>query len=153
MSDSNKGIQLPAGPVYVTRRVHFCAAHRLHNPEESAEWNEATFGPCNNAQWHGHNYELEVTVAGEPDPRTGYLIDLKELKGILEETVLDPCDHKNLNEQVPFLQGIIPTAENLAKAFWAVLEPAIGTDQRRLASVKLFETPRNIAEYRGPSPA
>lgn len=150
MADLNKGISLPRGDVFVTRRAHFCAAHRLHNPDESGEWNENIFGACNNPQWHGHNYELEVTVAGEPDVRTGYLIDLKELKDILEEKVLTPCDHRNLNEQVPFLQGINPTAENLVKAFWAVLEPAINNGQRRLYSVKLYETPRNIAEFRGP---
>lgn len=150
MPDSSTGISLPRGPVCVTRRVHFCAAHRLHNPEKSSEWNENTFGACNNPQWHGHNYELEVSVVGEPDARTGYLIDLKELKDILEEKVLGLCDHRNLNEQVPFLQGINPTAENLAKAFWAVLEPAITSETRRLYSVKLYETPRNIAEYRGP---
>jgi 6-pyruvoyltetrahydropterin/6-carboxytetrahydropterin synthase len=141
---------LPPGPVTVTRRVHFCAAHRLHNPDESAQWNEQTFGLCNNAHWHGHNYELEVSVSGEPDPRTGYLIDLKELKDILEEKILGPCDHRNLNEQVPFLRGINPTAENLVKAFWAVLAPALDNGRRSLQSVKLYETPRNIAEYRGP---
>jgi 6-pyruvoyltetrahydropterin/6-carboxytetrahydropterin synthase len=150
MTPSPKGISLPGGPVRVTRRVHFCAAHRLHNPDESPEWNEDNFGACNNPQWHGHNYELEVSVVGEPDARTGYLIDLKELKDILEEKILGPCDHRNLNEQVPFLQGINPTAENLVKAFWAVLEPSISTGSRRLHAVKLYETPRNIAEYRGP---
>lgn len=151
MSETNRGVRLPGGPVIVTRRVHFCAAHRLHNPEESGKWNEETFGLCNNPQWHGHNYELEVSVAGEPDPKTGYLIDLKELKDILEERILKPCDHRNLNEQVPFLEGINPTAENLVKAFWARLEPALATNTRRLHGIKLYETPRNIAEYRGPS--
>jgi 6-pyruvoyltetrahydropterin/6-carboxytetrahydropterin synthase len=149
MSTTGNGVVLPAGPVFVTRRAHFCAAHRLDNPNKDQSWNEATYGPCNNAQWHGHNYEIEVTVSGEPDPQSGYLIDLKELKTIMEEQVLNPCDHRNLNEQVPFLQGIIPTAENLVKAFWAVLEPAINHGSRRLYSVKLFETPRNIAEFRG----
>ncbi len=152
MAEEDFPVRLPPGPVIVTRRVHFCAAHRLHNPAESAEWNAATFGLCNNEQWHGHNYELEISVIGEPDPRTGYVIDLKELKDILEERILAPCDHLNLNLQVPFLRGINPTAENLAKAFWARLEPAINNGRRRLHAVRLFETPRNIAEYRGPAP-
>lgn len=150
MTTNSSGVSLPSGPVYVTRKVHFNAAHRLHNPRESGQWNTETFGPCNNPQWHGHNYELEVTVSGEADPRTGYLIDLKELKDILEAKILQPCDHKNLNEQVPFLQGINPTAENLVKAFWAVLAPVIDDSRRRLHSVRLYETPRNMAEYRGP---
>lgn len=141
---------LPGGPVKVTRCAHFCAAHRLHNSQHDKDWNETTFGPCNNEQWHGHNYEIEVSVVGEPDPETGYLIDLKDLKDIISKQVLDPCDHKNLNEQVPFLKGINPTSENLVKAFWSVLEPEINTENRKLFSVKLFETPRNIAEFRGP---
>lgn len=90
-------------------------------------------------------------MVGEPDPQTGYLIDLKELKDIMEEKVLKPCDHRNLNEQVPFLEGINPTSENLVKAFWAQLDPEITNESRRLFCVKLFETPRNIAEYRGPN--
>jgi 6-pyruvoyltetrahydropterin/6-carboxytetrahydropterin synthase len=150
MRETNSPQGLPEGPVLVTRRVHFCAAHRLHNPDEEAAWNQEAYGPCNNPQWHGHNYELEVTVSGEPDERTGYVIDLKELKDILEEKILRPCDHMNLNEQVPFLEGVNPTAENLVKAFWAEIEPALNNDQRRLQSVRLLETPRNIAEYRGP---
>lgn len=150
MSEANQPKPLPGGPVLVTRRVHFCAAHRLHNPNEDADWNTEAFGPCNNPRWHGHNYELEVTVSGEPDNRTGYVIDLKELKDILEEQILQPCDHSNLNEQVPFLKDVNPTAENLVKAFWAELEPALNTEDRRLHSVRLLETPRNIAEYRGP---
>ena len=150
MSNESDEPDLPAGPVVVTRRVHFCAAHRLHNPGESAEWNEATYGACNNPEWHGHNYEMEVSVVGLPDPRSGYLIDLKELKDIVDERILLHCDHRNLNREVPFLDGIVPTAENLVKAFWAHLEPAIATEGRRLYAVKLWETPRNVAEYRGP---
>ncbi|MCC5834198.1 MAG: 6-carboxytetrahydropterin synthase [Opitutales bacterium] len=150
-SIDSTAVELPSGPVLVTRRLHFCAAHRLHNPEESEEWNSRTFGLCNNEQWHGHNYELEVSVVGNPDPRTGYLIDLKELKDLVEEKILKVCDHRNLNQQVPFLDGIIPTAENLVKAFWAVLDPFVSNSQRRLYQIRLLETPRNIAEYRGPS--
>ena len=150
METSDAANALPAGPVRVTRRVHFCAAHRLHVDAESADWNTATFGDCNNPLWHGHNYELEVSVIGEPDPQSGYVIDLKELKEILQEKILSPCDHRNLNEQVPFLKGINPTSENLVKAFWKELEPAISTDKRKLCRIKLYETPRNIAEYAGP---
>lgn len=149
-SIDSTAISLPEGPVLVTRRLHFCAAHRLHNPKESDEWNADTFGLCNNEQWHGHNYELEVSVLGDPDPRTGYLIDLKELKDLVNERILKVCDHKNLNEQVPFLTGINPTTENLVKAFWSVLDPAIGNERRRLYRIRLEETPRNSAEYMGP---
>ena len=140
---------LDAGEVIVTRRVHFNAAHRLHNPSKPEQWNRETYGPCNNPQWHGHNYELEVSVAGAPDPDTGYVIDLKDLKGILEERILKKCDHANLNEQVDFLEGIIPTAENLAIAFWRELEVALAGRDCRLFEVKLFETPRNFVSYRG----
>jgi 6-pyruvoyltetrahydropterin/6-carboxytetrahydropterin synthase len=109
--------------VYVTRRVHFNAAHRLFNPAWTDEQNELVFGKCNNPLWHGHNYEMEVTLAGHPDPDTGYVYDLGKLAHLLEERILSKCDHKNLNEQVDFLQGIIPSAENLAVAFWNELAP------------------------------
>lgn len=151
MTDSRHAANLPGGPVVVTRRAHFSAAHRLHNPEASPEWNRETFGDCNNPLWHGHNYELEVSVIGEPDPETGYLIDLKELKDRIEERILKPCDHRNLNEEVPFLKRVNPTAENLVRAFWAQLTPDIDNGHRRLFAIRLYETPRNIAEYRGPN--
>jgi 6-pyruvoyltetrahydropterin/6-carboxytetrahydropterin synthase len=133
--------------VRVTRKVHFNAAHRLHNPGKSDEWNRATFGPCNNPHWHGHNYELEITVKGEPSPETGYVLDLSVLKQIVQERVVDICDHANLNLDVPFLQGILPSTENFAIAIWHQLVDAIPSGQ--LESVRLFETPRNFAEYRG----
>lgn len=133
--------------VYVTRKVHFNAAHRLHNPEKSEEWNRETFGKCNNPRWHGHNFELEVTVSGEPDPETGYVMDLGELKAILHERVIDKVDHKNLNEEVDFLDGIIPSTENFAVAIWDELEDALPSG--RLHCVRLYETPRNFVEYRG----
>ena len=135
------------GTVYVTRQVHFNAAHRLHNPDRSAAWNKATFGPCNNAQWHGHNYVLEVSVAGETDPTTGYVIDLADLKSVLEDRILKDCDHRNLNEEVAWLTGIIPSAENLAIAFWRRIEPALPAG--RLHRVRLFETPRNFVDFYG----
>jgi 6-pyruvoyltetrahydropterin/6-carboxytetrahydropterin synthase len=134
--------------VHVTRQVHFNSAHRLHNPAFSRSWNEKQYGLCNRLHGHGHNYVLEVTVRGRPDPATGYVIDLGELKEILTETVADPCDHRSLNEDVPFLRGIIPTTENLVVAFWGQIAPRIR--HGRLYSVRLYETPRNFAEYFGP---
>lgn len=132
---------------YVTRTVRFNAAHRLHNPDKSDEWNRRTFGKCNNPNWHGHNYRLEVTVAGEPDPVTGYVIDLSVLKNLIHEKVVDRCDHANLNLDVDFLQGIMPSTENFAVAIWRELEPALPGG--RLHSVRLYETENNMAEYRG----
>jgi 6-pyruvoyltetrahydropterin/6-carboxytetrahydropterin synthase len=138
-----------AGEVYVTRQVHFNSAHRLHNPAFSRRWNEEKFGPCASPHWHGHNYVLEVTVRGRPNPDTGYVIDLGELKAILKRAVVDPCDHRNLNEEVGFLRGIIPSTENLVVAFWREIEPLIPSG--RLHCVRLYETPRNFAEYFGPN--
>jgi 6-pyruvoyltetrahydropterin/6-carboxytetrahydropterin synthase len=137
-----------AGGVLVTRVVHFNSAHRLHNPDFSDEWNTQTYGKCNNPLWHGHNYVLEVSVLGKPDEKTGYVIDLGELRAILDEKIVEPCDHRNLNEEVSFLRGVIPTTENLVVAFWNVLAPHIRGGQ--LYSIKLYETERNYAEYRGP---
>jgi len=137
------------GTVFITRQVHFNAAHRLNNPTKSASWNEETYGLCNNPRWHGHNYVLEVTVAGEPDPETGYVMNLSTLKGLLDDHILHLCDHRNLNEEVPFLRDVIPTTENLVIAFWQEIEPRL--QNGRLHSIKLFETPRNFVEYRGPS--
>lgn len=137
------------GLVYVTRRAHFNAAHRLHNPDFSDAWNLAQYGHCNNPLWHGHNYVLEVTVKGRPHPETGYVIDLGELKRILDEAVVSKCDHRNLNEQVDFLKGILPSTENLVIAFWNEIEPRLTSGN--LHAVRLYETERNFAEYLGPS--
>ncbi len=134
--------------VYVTRRLTFNAAHRLHNPDESDEWNRATFGLCNNANWHGHNYELEVTVAGEPDAATGYVLDLADLKQIVNARVVDDLDHRNLNLDVDWLRGLMPSTENVAVAIWRRLEGAI-PGPGRLVEVTLHETPRNRVTYRG----
>ena len=136
------------GVVTVTRQVHFNSAHRLYNPSKSHRWNVQQYGLCSNPNWHGHNYILEVSVRGTPDPQTGYLIDLGELKRILYATVVDQCDHRNLNEEVDFLRGIIPTTENLVIACWNELAPRL--EPVRLSCVRLFETPRNFAEYHGP---
>lgn len=136
--------------IYVTRKSHFNAAHRLHNPDKPDDWNRDKFGKCNNPHWHGHNYQLEVTVAGEADPDTGYVIDLGVLKSIIRQNILEKCDHKNLNLEVSFLQDIIPTTENLVKAFFYELEDDINKTaygSSFLYSVKLFETERNVAEY------
>lgn len=133
--------------VYITRKVHFNAAHRLHNPDKSAEWNEETFGKCNNPNWHGHNFKLEVTVAGEPDPDTGYVVDLGALKDLLHERVVDRVDHKNLNKEVDFLDGVIPSTENVAIAIWNQIEGTLPSG--RLHSIRLYETPRNFVEYKG----
>ncbi|MGA3006508.1 MAG: 6-carboxytetrahydropterin synthase [Opitutaceae bacterium] len=133
----------------VTRRVHFNAAHRLFNPAFSRAWNEKTFGLCANPHGHGHNYVLEATVAGEPHPDTGFVINLVELKRILGEAVADKCDHRNLNEDVEFLRGLLPTTENLVIAFWREIEPRIKSG--RLHCVRLYETERNFAEYFGPA--
>lgn len=136
------------GSVVITRQVHFNSAHRLHNPTKSQAWNKAQYGLCTNPYWHGHNYVLEVSVKGEPDPVTGYLIDLGELKQILNTAVVDKVDHRNLNEEVPFLKGIIPSTENLVIVFWKQIEPYIKHGQ--LHCVRLYETPRNYAEFFGP---
>jgi 6-pyruvoyltetrahydropterin/6-carboxytetrahydropterin synthase len=133
--------------VRVTRRVHFAAAHRLHNPEFTEEHNREVFGLCNNPNWHGHNYELDITVEGEVDPSTGYVIDLKRLRDMVEETVLVDVDHRNLNLDVEWMRGIIPSTENLVVALWEKLAPAI--PQGRLARLILWETPRNYVEYTG----
>ncbi|MEP7235274.1 MAG: 6-carboxytetrahydropterin synthase [Ignavibacteriota bacterium] len=133
--------------IYVTRKAHFSAAHRLYNPTFSSERNEATFDKCNNPMGHGHNYTLEVTVAGVPDPLTGYVIDLKKLASIVDEFIIDKVDHKHLNYDVPELRGIIPTAENIALVFWQLLLPKI--NEGKLHSLKVFESDNNFVEYRG----
>ncbi|MFM1851291.1 MAG: 6-carboxy-5,6,7,8-tetrahydropterin synthase [Verrucomicrobiota bacterium] len=139
------------GTVCITRQVHFNSAHRLYNPTKSLKWNQAQYGLCTNPHWHGHNYVLEVTVKGQPDPVTGYLIDLGELKRILNTAIVDKCDHRNLNEEVPFLAGIIPSTENLVIAFWEQIAPHLQhLKHGRLHCVRLYETPRNYAEYYGP---
>ncbi len=137
------------GTVFITRQVHFNSAHRLINPAKGRKWNEKKFGPCTNPHWHGHNYVLEVTVSGAPDAETGYVIDLADLKAILHVAVVDKCDHRNLNSDVGFLRGLIPTTENLVIAFWNEIAPHLPAGVK-LAGVRLYETPRNFADYFGP---
>ena len=116
----------------------------------SEEKNKAVFGPCSNENWHGHNYELIVTVKGKPDPETGFVIDLKKLSILIRENIISQVDHKNLNLDVPFMQDKLASTENLIMAFWDILEPLIpGISSARLHSLKLYETPRNFVEYYG----
>jgi 6-pyruvoyltetrahydropterin/6-carboxytetrahydropterin synthase len=133
--------------VYVTRRETFNAAHRLYLPHLNDEENFKIFGKCSNPKWHGHNYVLEVTVAGEIDPETGFVINLQDLKKIIIKYIIDEVDHKNLNLEPEFLQGIIPTTENVAVAIWKKLADKIPGG--KLYSVKLSETEKNFFEYKG----
>ena len=134
--------------VRATRRAHFSAAHRLYRSDWSDEQNAQVFGDCSNPNWHGHNYELDVTVEGPVDPETGFVMDLKLLKKALEERVVGDLDHRNLNVEVSWLDGIIPTTENLVVAVWDRLVDAMPTGVR-LARIVLHETPRNSVEYTG----
>jgi 6-pyruvoyltetrahydropterin/6-carboxytetrahydropterin synthase len=131
----------------VTRRVHFNAAHRLYNPRFSDAENERTFGVCNNPNFHGHNYNLDVSVEGEIDSGTGYVLDINRLKEIATECLVRHLDHKNLNLDVPWFRELIPTAENIAVVCWRVLEPAL--KPTRLAHIRLWETERNYVDYTG----
>lgn len=133
--------------VIVTRRTHFNAAHRLHNPEWSDEENARVFGPCANRNYHGHNYDLDVSVKGEVDPATGYVLDIKTLKDIVEDRVLSRFDHRNLNLDVPEFRDLNPTAENIVLVCWRLLAPVI--PRGRLHRLVLWETDRNLAEYSG----
>ena len=133
--------------VTVTRRLQFNAAHRVHNPALSDEENTRLFGKCNNPNWHGHNYTLDVSVRGPVDERTGYVLDLGALKKIVEERAVNLIDHKNFNLDVPFMRGVIPTSENIIVAIWRELAPAI--EPGRLVRLVLWETPNNYVEYTG----
>jgi len=133
--------------VYITRRETFAAAHRLFKPELSDEDNLKMFGKCSNPNWHGHNYTLEVTVKGEVNPETGFVIDIKKLKEIMQENVISKVDHKNLNIDTEFMNGIIPTSENITIAIWNQLTDKIPGGI--LYAVKLYETENNYFEYKG----
>ena len=133
--------------VTVTRRLRFNAAHRIHNPALSDEENAALFGKCNNPNWHGHNYVLEVTVEGPIDDRTGYVIDLGALKTIVQREVIDRVDHRNMNIDVDFMRGINPTAENIVVACWRAIESHVTPG--RLKRLRLWETENNYVEYEG----
>ena len=134
--------------VYLTRLEHFNAAHKLYNPGWTKEQNEAVFGLCANENWHGHNFELYVTDKGNPDPDTGFLMDVKVLSKIVNEQVIEALDHKNLNIEVPFLQGKMCTTETLAMAIWGRIFPHLPAAVQ-LHAIKLYETPRIYVEYFG----
>ena len=134
--------------VYLTRVEHFNAAHKLYNPAWSKEQNELAFGKCANENWHGHNYELYVTIKGMPDPDTGFLFDVKKLSEIIKEKVIDKLDHKNLNMDVDFMQGMMCSTENLAIGIWQQLLPGLPPEVK-LHGIKLYETPRIYVEYFG----
>jgi 6-pyruvoyltetrahydropterin/6-carboxytetrahydropterin synthase len=133
--------------VTVSRKAHFNAAHRLYNPEWSFEKNQAIFGKCNNPNYHGHNYELIVSVTGEIDIATGYVMDLKELSDLIEVEVEDQFDHKNLNLDVPEFKNLNPTAENIVVVIWNKLRSKIKSEND--LEVVLYETPRNFVSYKG----
>ncbi|MBA3648427.1 MAG: 6-carboxytetrahydropterin synthase [Chitinophagales bacterium] len=133
--------------VYLTRKEHFNAAHRLFNPAWSDEQNEKIFGKCSNKNFHGHNYNLYITVCGIPNIETGMILNLQDLSKIINRVVIDRLDHKNLNLEVEFLKGIIPSTENLAMAIWDQLQSHL--QGCVMYSIKLFETENNYVEYFG----
>ncbi|AKD03581.1 6-carboxytetrahydropterin synthase [Pontibacter korlensis] len=138
--------------IYVSRLEHFNAAHKLFNPNWSLAKNKEVFGPCANTNWHGHNYELIVTVKGMPDPDTGFVIDLKKLSTLIRTHIIAKVDHKNLNLDVAFMEDKLASTENLIVEFWKILEPRvkeISNNNASLHSLKLYETPRNYVEYFG----
>ena len=134
--------------IYLTRAEHFNAAHKLFNPAWSRDKNEAVFGKCANENWHGHNYDLFITVKGNPNPDTGFLFDAKQLSEIINSVVIEKLDHKNLNLDVDFMQGKMCSTENLAIGIWNELLPHIPAEIQ-LHCVKLYETPRIFVEYFG----
>jgi 6-pyruvoyltetrahydropterin/6-carboxytetrahydropterin synthase len=131
--------------IKVYRKEHFNAAHRLHNPAWDEQKNREVFGKCNNAYYHGHNYELVVEVIGEINPETGYLIDMKVLSDIIKEHIIDKFDHKNLNLEIDEFKHLNPTAENIAVVIWNILRKQI--EPQYEIKVKLYETERNFVEY------
>lgn len=133
--------------VTVTRRVRFNAAHRVHNPELSDAENRRIYGKCNNPNWHGHNYTLEVSVHGPIDPTTGYVVDLGVVRDIVEREVIEKTDHRNMNIDVEYMAGINPTSENIIVAMWKLIEPALLP--ARLQRLRLWETENNYVDYAG----
>ncbi len=137
--------------LYVSRKEHFNAAHKLYNPKWSKEKNVEMFGPCANDNWHGHNFELIVTVKGLPDPDTGFVVDLKKLSDLIKAEVIEKVDHKNLNLDVDFMHGKMTSCEVLVMEIWNILAPKIEilATQGKLYSLRLYETPRNFVDYYG----
>lgn len=134
--------------LYVTRRACFSASHRLHNPDLDDGTNRRVYGLCNNPSGHGHNYEVEIVVAGRADPGTGMVLNLADLKGLIEDEVVRPANHRSLDRDVPWMQGRISTTENLAVAIWELLQPRIPGG--RLHLVRVRESENNMVEYTGP---
>jgi 6-pyruvoyltetrahydropterin/6-carboxytetrahydropterin synthase len=135
--------------IYITRREQFNAAHKLYNETWSVEKNDEVFGKCANANWHGHNFELIVTVKGEVKPETGFVMNLKVLSAIIQNEVTDKVDHKNLNLDVDFMKGKLASTENLVIEFWKILDPLIAGHGAQLHYIKLVETENNYVEYYG----
>ncbi len=137
--------------VYVSRKEHFNAAHKLYNPTWTKEKNTEVFGPCANENWHGHNFDIIVTVKGKPDPDTGFVIDLKKLSTLIRIEVINKLDHKNLNLDVDFMKGKLASCEILIVEIWKILFPKISSISQfgELHSIRLYETPRNYVEYYG----
>ena len=135
--------------IFVTRRERFNAAHRMYREEWDEQHNERIFGKCSNPYWHGHNYELFVTIKGEPDPETGMLINLKEVSRVIRTEVIEALDHKNINLEVPFMQNRIASTENLAIAIWKVLEAPFKELKVKLHAVRISESENNTVEYFG----
>jgi 6-pyruvoyltetrahydropterin/6-carboxytetrahydropterin synthase len=136
---------------YLSRQVHFCAAHKLYNSKWSEEKNKEVFGLCANENWHGHNFDMTVTVKGTPDPETGFVMNFKDLNKIIKTQIIEKVDHRNINMDVDFMKGKMATCEILAIEFWKILEPAIRnhTPSVKLHSIKLYETQDSFAEYYG----
>lgn len=135
--------------VYITRRETFNAAHKLYREDWSNEKNKEVFGKCSNHNWHGHNFIIYVTIKGVPSPETGFVINLKELSQIIKQKVIEPLDHKNLNLDVPFMEGILASTENLVIQIWEQLKPSIKNANGELVKIKLVETENNFVEYFG----
>ena len=137
--------------IYISRDVHFCAAHKLYNEKWSKEKNEEVFGACANENWHGHNFEIIVTVKGNPDPETGFVVDLKQLSDLIKKEVIEKLDHKNLNVDVDFMKGKMASCEILVLEIWKILEPKVAdiSPDGSLHSIRLYETPRNYVDYFG----
>ena len=135
--------------IYITRRERFNAAHRLFKPEFSDDENLQVFGKCSNPNWHGHNYELFVTVKGNVNPDTGFLVNLKDLSAIIEQRVIEKLDHRNINIEVKFMAGMLASTENLAIGIWNELEGPVSEMGAQLHSIKLYETENNFVEYFG----
>lgn len=137
--------------LYISRKEHFNAAHKLYNPHWTKEKNIEVFGPCANDNWHGHNFDLIVTVKGIPDPETGFVVDMKRLSSLIRIEVVEKLDHKNINLDVEFMKGKMASCENLVIEIWRILYrklPSI-TSRGKLHSIRLYETPRNYVEYYG----